>query len=247
METVWDPERVKTVGTILSRYSEHLKPGNRVRRHIEGDPFSPAANDPSSASCGTVTQIARKDGSDRIDFEVTFDDGTTARLDNMSLDPERVWEIEPAFLDTFRGQIASYSNETEDRRDDMGDESAVRHDDHFKGVSGIVQRIDKNEAAQQEFQKQVLETVRHLASDMMRLSKGHEPEFVPMYADRYDLAIEEKNSAMRGASQGNARAHSNSRGARSGRDKRHDFELQDDLKDVQYADLADGGSVSESA
>ena len=38
MDDIWDPERIETIGRIVTRYSEHLQVNDRIRVGVEGDP-----------------------------------------------------------------------------------------------------------------------------------------------------------------------------------------------------------------
>ena len=104
---VWDLERLRTVGSILARYSAHLAEGHRVRLGLEGDPCSVYRN-ADDAPTGTVVQVNRPDDeSGIVRFVAKMDaDGSLVELDNCNVDPTKVWEIDPLFLDEFRGHIA---------------------------------------------------------------------------------------------------------------------------------------------
>lgn len=172
---MWEPERLRIIGSVMRRYGEHLAVGDRVRLGLEGDQcFSYRSTE--DAPKGTVVDVTREDG-DRISFGVEMDDGEVMRLDNQSIAPDRTWEIDPEYLDTFKQRLDGVKQPTSD-------------------VAALEQRIATLETT-------MATALREMATDLYRASRGKDPKFAKSYADRYDVAqagdepveVEEKASA----------------------------------------------------
>lgn len=185
-DALWDPERVGLVGSILTRYSTHLAAGHRIRMGLEGDPCS-TYRSASEAPCATVLDVQREP-TGMVRFRAQLDgSGAVVELDNRNVSPDRVWEIDPAFLDTFRGVVARA------RGDDDPDDDAPRADPiaEFRGavddeLSSMRARVETLEQTGRELRETVASAVRELAGDLMRSARGEEPVFAGAYADRYD-------------------------------------------------------------
>jgi hypothetical protein len=229
---LWDPERLRIIGCIMERYSKHLAEGHRVRLGLEGDPHS-IYRKAEDAPTGTVVSIQRPgvEGG-MLRFAVKMDsDDTLIELDNRNVDPTRVWEIDPQFIDEFRGSIIDendievHSNETKERfiDEDYRDETEAR----FTAIADQLSRVND---VNSDFRATTVSTLRYIAADLLRLSQGEQLEFSQHYADRYDRAVQERdtsNDVLRG---------SNLRGGKGkSSDDRHDFH-SDDVESLVYGD-----------
>lgn len=162
MNGVWNPERLRMAGSIMQRYAAHIQEGDRVRLGIEGDEMN--VYRAVDAPKGTVLSVDRSE-EDLVRFRVQLDSGDELELDNRSISPDRVWEVDPDYLDTFKTRLQPYRS-TNDSPD----------------VSELVKRIDALETT-------VATALREMASDLYRASRGKTPEFAKAYADRYDVAL----------------------------------------------------------
>lgn len=206
-ESVWDPERISNIGWLLSRYSEHLQPSDRIKLGIEGDPCG-AYRGVEDAPTAIVSHVSRED-SGFVRFTAVLEDSNVeVELDNRNVSPDKVWEIHPDFVDTFRGRVhgdtvsESTPEEThEDEKDAEPEVDEMRHlsqseegDDDFRSsvkthVESLDERLKRMETAESELERTIASAVRELAGDLMRTYRGEEPEFAYRYADRYDLAL----------------------------------------------------------
>lgn len=118
---VWDPARVTEVGHILSQYATHLAVGDLIRAGQEGDPCA-IYRGAVDAPTGTVTEIQR-DPSGYVRFRATMHDtGASVDFDNRNVSPEKIWEIDPSYVETFRGRLIGERPELEvDRHEDEGE------------------------------------------------------------------------------------------------------------------------------
>ena len=119
-DSIWDPERLANVGWIMSRYSPHLQEGDRIQRGIEGDPCGVYRGSEGANGGGTVTRVTRgEDG--LVTFTARMDaTNDNVEFDNRSVSVDKVWEIHPEYVETFRGRIA--------RDAPWGDEVAATED-----------------------------------------------------------------------------------------------------------------------
>ena len=103
MADIWDPERIRLVGSVLERYSAHLTPGHRIRSGMEGD--EAGVYRASEAPCFTVLDVSREPNG-YVKFRAQMD-GSMAivEFDNRNIAPGAIWEIEPEYLSTFRGHV----------------------------------------------------------------------------------------------------------------------------------------------
>jgi hypothetical protein len=190
---LWNPERVRMVGSIMSRYAQYLSPDDRVTLHIEGDTFSQPFR--GEGGSGTVTSVSR-DADGTVSFDVKLDgSGETVRRDNVSI--RDVWEIEPTYVDTFIERYKGTMDEEEEGDDALPFRSAT--DDL---VSRVTQLEESNQTLRgslaaveehnQELKDTVASVVREISGDMMRIFRGEKAQFVERYVDRYDQALTER-------------------------------------------------------
>ena len=190
--TLWNPERVRMVGSIMSRYAQYLSPDDRVTLHIEGDTFSQPFR--GEGGSGTVTSVSR-DADGTVSFDVKLDgSGETVRRDNVSI--RDVWEIEPTYVDTF---IERYKGTMDEEEDDGTLPFRSATDDL---VSRVTQLEESNQTLRgslaaveehnQELKDTVASVVREISGDMMRIFRGEKAQFVERYVDRYDQALTER-------------------------------------------------------
>lgn len=213
-ESVWDPERISNIGWLLSRYSEHIQPSDRIKLGIEGDPcgFYRGVDD---APAATITHVSRDD-SGFVKFTAVLDESNVeVELDNRNVSPEKVWEIHPDFVERFRGRVRGEDTEKveedpekiEEEEEEDSDNKPVEHrnneEDDFRSsvkthVESLDERLKRMETAESELERTIASAVRELAGDLMRAYRGEEPEFAYRYADRYDLALTQSGTKSRG-------------------------------------------------
>ena len=206
MDATWDPERLRLVGSVLTRYAEHLAPGHRIRLGMEGDPCAVyrAADDAPGA---TVLDVTR-DG-DVVRFRAQRDDtGEVIERSNRDVGADMLWEIHPDYLATFRAHVeasegasdddayAGLQSKVESQLSDFASrlatlEDSVR-DDYRSSETSLARKFEEAEAANRAFRETMASTVRALAGDLMRTARGEGIEFAHQYADRYDLAVAER-------------------------------------------------------
>ena len=194
MDSLWGTERLQNVGWILSRYSDYVMQGDVIRRGIEGDPCNTYRG--SDVPYGTVSRVEREDGG-LVRFWATMDDGEEMEFDNQNIAPNRVWEIHPDHIGSFRDRVLGESarggvviheeEETTDRGDEEFRSSMETH------VVTLDERLKRMENAESELERTIASAVRHLAGDLMRTYRGEQPEFSLRYADRYDLALQQRD------------------------------------------------------
>lgn len=115
-EEIWNEERLRSISSVMERYSKHLAVGDRVRLGMEGDPcymYRKAADAP----VGTVVDIRRSSEDDAaVDFSLRLDGDTSTlvHLNNRSVHPNSIWEIDPAYMGEF---VQNMSVETDDSFD----------------------------------------------------------------------------------------------------------------------------------
>lgn len=206
-DSIWDAERLSNIGWLMSRYSEHIQPSDRIKLGIEGDPCG-VFRGVDDAPSATIKHVSREDNG-FVRFTAVIDDsGVEVELDNRNVAPEKVWEIHPDFVETFRGRVNGEDLEEEHPHDeenlhdveesrlheDDRHEEPVATDDEFRSsvqnhVESLDERLKRMESAESELERTIASAVRELAGDLMRAYRGEEPEFAFRYADRYDLAL----------------------------------------------------------
>jgi hypothetical protein len=259
-----------------------MREGVRVRIGCEGDPCGTFRA--ADAPVGTVESV-RRDGS-KLHFELRMPDETVRKMNNFSIDPGDCWEIDPDYVETFRGHVEEdlRGQEEDLPRRDWDDESELLRDLAKRGetrkseeevdaatpsqdlgtmrdqLEELEARFRRAEKEQREFRETMASTVRHIAGDVFRSSKGEVIEFSPAYIDRFDVTQGGRSSPStafrRGASshgedrqfhddrhefQGDRRDHEarddEARVDRHAfRDDRHDNEARDDRHDNEARD-----------
>ena len=197
---IWDPSRIRTISSIMERASPHLKEGNRIRKGIEGDPCTPYRR-AEDAARGTVKNVTRdEDGT--VTFDAIMDhSGEVVRFDNRGVHAEKIWEIDPSYISTFKGQVDG----EEEGEEEMGERDTplrksieLEEAAMFRGM--MESRFDKLESRlvdleknDTDFRSTTASSIRYLAADLMNTSRGDPLEFSGEYADRYDSALSQKN------------------------------------------------------
>ena len=221
-----DPHRIEILGRIMSRYGEYLRVDDKIRVGIEGDPCN-AFRSTDDAPCATVIDVERRDDG-FVKFKARFDvSNEVVEFTNRSFDPRQVWEIHPDHLDAFSAHVNGDpslfrgDNGTELATDgsdsrieelsarvtslakDMSERMAAIEDLHntFRGSEDMFDQLKEIRELDTTFRETMASTIRALAGDTIRLAKGEPLEFAHQYADRYDLALQDKASSnYRGAS-----------------------------------------------
>lgn len=190
-DSLWDPERLQSVGSILTRYSTHIRPGHRIRLGMEGD--TSGCYRSSDGLRGTVREVHR-DPNGLVRLKVVADNGgEELELDNRNID--KVWEVDPDDMETFRAavdedRLAHEKKASEDDGELKSDADSLTV--YRAAVESRFDRMDSQlrdmEEHNRKFQETMMSTVRHLAADLLQTSRGAPLAFASEYADRYDLA-----------------------------------------------------------
>ena len=170
---MWEEQRVAAVGSIMNRYAAHLRVNHRVRLDIEGDNCNQYRA--GEAPKGVVEHVERN--GDTVNFSLRMEDGTLKHLSNESL--KDVWEIDPDYLEEFRAAVLQ---DTEEESNDSE-------------VERLYSEIEELKKSNETFRSTMSATVRHIASDLMFLSRGEPLQFSKEYADRYDLSFRGQSEA----------------------------------------------------
>ena len=143
---VWDSERVRMVGAVLNRYGTFLRPGDRIRMGMEGDPCSVYRGAENTAPCATVLGAVHRDDSGVVRFRATFDvSKQVIDLDTAQMAPDMMWEVEPDFLRDnafFDGREPNvHEVPTASRSSDDPDEVATHLATFGVSLEGIRERV----------------------------------------------------------------------------------------------------------
>lgn len=208
----WDPDRVATVGSIVQRVAPYLKDNMDLRLEQEGDPCNPYKN-PSDAPCGTTRNVKHHpDG--LVTFDLDLKSGGTVSLDNRNI--QRVWEVSPDYVDTFRGIVEDMERERR-AAEEAPHEEAPTHEaptheapaheeaaievpttnvDHLyrgleRSMEELREQLDAVRDVNAEFRSTMLDTVKHFALDCQNLKAGKPMEFM----DEYLRSVEARGDA----------------------------------------------------
>jgi hypothetical protein len=158
-----------------------------------------------------------RDPSGAVNFTAQMD-GTHAlvRLDNRNVAPDRIWEIEPDYLETFRGFVdraldgtsahsdgndedaaAAATDEDgaaatprEEAREECDDPSKTSSSaDRHAFRSAVDEQFTALESRVGRVERDLAAAVAELAGDLMRSSRGVELQFCDRYVDRYEAAV----------------------------------------------------------
>lgn len=240
MTSPWDPERLRIVGSVMTRYSEHLAPGHRIRLGMEGDPCADTYRAADDAPAATVLEVIKR--GDTVEFTARRDDtGETIHRNNTSVAPNDLWEIHPDFVDAYRAHVNRADEEEDEDRYTGGGAAELKElqrrvetlesvrDEYRSSSTSLSSQFEEAEATNRAFRETMASTVRALAGDLMRAARGETIEFAHQYADRYDLAIAERAS-YRGAKE-EEEEDAGEREARNYQGEKYAFEESSQLSD----------------
>lgn len=230
-EQMWDPERLRIIGSVLSRYSTYLQPGDHIRLGMEGDPCT-IYRSVAEAPVATVLDVQRKcDG--LVQFRAQFRGSEqTFDLDNRSVSPDRIWEIDPDYIDVFRDRVEQQLNQQ--AKTEANDEEVSKHDKsaEFRGMKNSLESLQKEIAALRdegtEFRSTMASAVRELAGDLFRASNGESLQFASQYADRYDSVVSEEPTPIKSSFRSS-----------------HQKEKYDYVPEVSYGNVKESDELSE--
>ena len=178
---MFDPNRLSSIGDMYKILSPHIVEGTRIRTGMEGDP----CNTTHDAMCGTVEDV-RRDG-EKIVFSFRGDDGSMRTLNNFSVDPEDCWEIEPNYLDTFRGIACATVNDSIEIQSDFNNNTMATNElqDTIHALKQSLENLELKfraaEETNEKFRSLMASTVREIAGDI-----GNGGKFSSTYAQHYD-------------------------------------------------------------
>ena len=236
MSELWDPERLATVGWIMNRYSDFLRPGDLIRIGQEGDPCSTYRSSDDAPSARVENVEREVDGTVRF-RAVVQGSGAVVHLDNRNIASDRIWEIHPSQVEEFRGRVEKERAHRGTDGDDVkehAEEPTEKHTDEFATGShdreeenieklfasdGLETRVREMEFRGTEIEKTIGASIRELAEDMMRMYRGDAPCFSIKFADKYDLALHTDVS------------YQGSHERAMDDDGRHNFSMDDDDED----------------
>lgn len=125
-EEIWSQERLRSISSVMERYSKHLAVGDRVRLGMEGDPCYMYRN-AADAPVGTVVDVRRSSHDDgTVDFSLSLDGNTSTlvHLNNRSVHPNSIWEIDPAYMGEFIQNMSAETGDSVDPNNEtVGDDS----------------------------------------------------------------------------------------------------------------------------
>lgn len=207
MTDLWDPERLATVGWIMNRYSDFLRPGDLVRIGQEGDPCSTYRSSDDAPSARVENVEREVDGTVRF-RAVMQGSGAVVNLDNRNVASDRIWEIHPSQVEEFRQRVENErthrgtgdddakdhteEDRTEESAEDVASKSPERESDDLEKLfesDDLKKRVEDMEFRGTEIEKTIGGAIRELAEDMMRMYRGEAPNFSIKFADKYDLAL----------------------------------------------------------
>jgi len=212
MSSIYDPDRLQKVGSVLQRYAEHIAPGHVIRVGMEGDPAS-TFRSTEEAPTGRVIDVTRKEGGE-ISFRAALngDDQNIVTFNNRDFDPARIWEIHPDHLedfkkDVFRGDLLEEQEEAiagavedtthlmeeqlnEERRTHQEFRSAT--DEHLARLEAKLEELEAQQAKDKLFRASVGEALRGISNDVVRSRDGKELEFTENYVEKFDRHVETK-------------------------------------------------------
>lgn len=230
MTELWDPERLATVGWIMNRYSDFLRPGDLVRIGQEGDPCSTYRSSDDAPSAQVENVEREVDGTVRF-RAVMQGSGAVVNLDNRNVASDRIWEIHPSQVEEFRERVENErthrgtgDDDVEEHAEEHAEEAVTEspHDtnddnlDKLFASDALEQRIKDMEFRGTEIEKTIGGAIRELAEDMMRMYRGEVPNFSIKFADKYDLAL---NTDM---------SYQGAHERETDDDDRHNFSMDDD-------------------
>ena len=200
-----DPERLRVISSIMSRYSEHLAPGHRIRLGMNGDPCASHYRSSTPRAGATVLDVHRE-ANGEVRFRARLDDSdATVELSNRSIAPGDLWEIHPDNAEEFRRSVEeSLEQDEQDGQDEQGgqDEPSSGEvtdavDEAYRSsVQTQFSRLEKTlqdmEDSNRHFRETMASTVRALAGDLVLAARGNSIEFSHQYADRYDMAVSDR-------------------------------------------------------
>lgn len=210
---LWDADRLRRIGSVMDRYSTHIAEGHRIRLGMEGDPCTPYRN-ADDAPRGTVVHVEPKQDDGAVRFTIRLDgQDDLLPLDNRTIDPCRVWEIDPMFVSAFRASLQQSDEGTSKWDDDESGDGDTFRGETEQRFSHLSTRISEMENTNTDFRSATASTLRYIAADLLRLSHGESLEFANHYADRYDLAVDPPQDGYRAVT--DAVSHERSFRARS--------------------------------
>lgn len=242
-EMLWDPDRLHNIGSVLSRYSVHLRKDDRIVLGMQGDPCNKYRS-AEEAPRGTVLDV-RRESNGEVHFSAQLEGSdAVVHLNNRNVSPEALWEIDPEYLDTFRARIEQGDeDDDEPAYEGNDDEEEASAPQTYAGAPDEVEyrssvetqfgRLEQQLQSIQTNQQQILEenrvfsettasTIRALAGDLMRASKGDDIQFAQNYIDRYDVVIAERASSASPTPDGFRAAHYNAH-----QSEKYDFEEEE--------------------
>ena len=137
MTDLWDPERLATVGWIMNRYSDFLRPGDRICIGQEGDPCTTYRSSEDAPSARVENVEREVDGTVRF-RAVMESSGATIQLDNRNVASDRIWELHPSQVDGFRQRV---QNERTHRGSDGDSEANKEEEDGREEEETSGQRV----------------------------------------------------------------------------------------------------------
>jgi hypothetical protein len=257
MTELWEPERLATVGWIMNRYSDFLRPGDLVRIGQEGDPCSTYRSSDDAPSARVENVEREVDGTVRF-RAVMQGSGAVVNLDNRNVASDRIWEIHPSQVEEFRervenerahrgtgGEVERDAEEDEVASASRGGEEEDTNIGKLFASDGLEERVREMEFRGTEMEKTIGGAIRELADDMMRMYRGEAPSFSVKFADKYDLALQTdvsyQGSHERERDNDDHRHEfsmdGDERPSRSSSRDRHDFAMDEDIPSlVSYTD-----------
>lgn len=198
MNDAWSSERLAIVGSVLTRYSAYLEPGDRIKLGMEGDPCG-TFRSVDDAPTAVVQEVRRDSASGSVHFTAKLEgSGEAIELNNHSVRPEDLWEIDPDYIEAFKERVFQSTQDEADAQvhesADHGTQDATDAERYRSVVNGrlasLEDELSRIQQAEREFRSTMTEVVSELARDLMRSSSGEEVQFAPKYVKRFDQAMD---------------------------------------------------------
>jgi hypothetical protein len=181
----WNADRLTSVASVINRYAPHMYDGAKIRDQIEGDPCNSYSN-PDEAPSGYARNVVHhEDG--KVTFDVEMSDGKVVSYDNR--DVQRVWEVHPDFIETFRGAV-----DTEKKSSKEEIEVPTSSDQVYRGLERGLESVQEELATVRDvnadFRATIGDTIARLAQDVLNF--GKDAPFCKEYLKGYEGIAEDR-------------------------------------------------------
>ena len=176
----YEPERVQKIATIMNKFREVARVGDRVHLGLEGDPQNTyrGTNRPTA----TIVKV-KNEGTPHATVRLRFDSGKSVDIKPHSL--ERLWEFTDASFEKVieRNQPASYRGRA--TAPDLS-EFRSQYAKLQKQVGELQETLIQEQDRNRKFGEAMVSTVRELTKEMKGEVADGEPRFSSTFNQVYD-------------------------------------------------------------